>query len=353
MPTISVAMATFNGARFIDEQLDSLARQTLPPDELVVSDDGSTDDTLAIVQAFAARAAFPVRVVHNERRLGFADNFLGAFARCSGDVIALCDQDDVWLPHKLERLNAAFADPAVAGVVHAATVVDASLHPLPGRRLGPTDDARYSPLARDPFDIDFGFSTAIRRTVLTLIDPARRPGDLFPEYNVMAHDQWTRFLADAFGFTVAIAEPLALYRQHGSNVVGAPAAGAAAIEALRNSAAAGADRYDWLRRIAADRSRVLAQAGPFADAVLEGRRLKAARRYARLAANLHRRAALYRSQALHERMAGVARQVVMGGYTGRITGGLGLKALAKDTAFAVGLIGSASAPLRSPVDAAE
>ena len=96
-------MATFNGERFLAEQLHSIADQIVTPAELVVSDDGSTDGTLAILQEFAQGAPFPVRVLPPHPRLGFADNFLHAVEACQCDLVALCDQDDVWNERKLER----------------------------------------------------------------------------------------------------------------------------------------------------------------------------------------------------------------------------------------------------------
>ena len=96
--TVSVVMATYNGAAFIDEQLRSLAAQTVLPSELVVSDDGSTDGTLVHVERFAEVAPFPVLVLRNTEPLGYGENFLRAARLATGDCIALCDQDDVWLP---------------------------------------------------------------------------------------------------------------------------------------------------------------------------------------------------------------------------------------------------------------
>lgn len=116
---ISIAMATYNGERFIREQLDSIAQQTLLPVELVVTDDGSNDSTLAIIDDFAKTAPFEVKIVRNEKQLGFADNFLKAASFCVGDFIAFCDQDDVWMVNKLERCMQAFHDNAVVLSVHS------------------------------------------------------------------------------------------------------------------------------------------------------------------------------------------------------------------------------------------
>src|SRR5947208_14214106 len=99
--SISVAMCTYNGERFLKEQLESLAAQTRQPDELVVCDDRSTDSTPHIVEAFARAAPFPVRLEVNDRCLGSTKNFEHAILRCTGALIALSDQDDVWHPEKL------------------------------------------------------------------------------------------------------------------------------------------------------------------------------------------------------------------------------------------------------------
>ena len=102
---ISVAMCTFNGGRYLEQQLESIAEQTQQPCELVVCDDGSTDDTIAILKRFKANAPFPVTVVENAVRMGSTSNFDQAIGMARGEFIALCDQDDRWLPHKLERLS--------------------------------------------------------------------------------------------------------------------------------------------------------------------------------------------------------------------------------------------------------
>jgi glycosyltransferase involved in cell wall biosynthesis len=116
---VSVAMATYNGERFVLEQLRSLASQTRLPDELVVSDDGSEDRTLQIVRDSAAEAPFRVHIQANTGRLWCHRNFWHAASLCSGDIFAFCDQDDVWLPEKLALCVAEFeADPDVVLVCH-------------------------------------------------------------------------------------------------------------------------------------------------------------------------------------------------------------------------------------------
>jgi len=104
---ISIAMAVYNGDRFIGEQLESFVRQTRLPDELVVSDNASTDRTVEIVRDFARRAPFKVRLVINDRNLGAAKNFERAITECTGDVIFLSDCDDVWYLNKVSVMGQA------------------------------------------------------------------------------------------------------------------------------------------------------------------------------------------------------------------------------------------------------
>jgi len=106
--SISIVMATFNGAEFLRSQLDSLAFQTLLPIELIISDDHSTDETLQIATSFSKCAPFPVRIYENDSRVGYRANFMRAAALAKGELVAFCDQDDVWMPEKLERCGEAF-----------------------------------------------------------------------------------------------------------------------------------------------------------------------------------------------------------------------------------------------------
>src|SRR3954454_19649281 len=116
----SVALAVWNGERFIAEQLESIAEQSRPPDELVISDDGSSDDTVEIARRFARRAPFDVVIMPNQERIGHSDNFFRAMKACTGDLIALCDCDDVWHPDKLARCERPLQlDPSVSLVAHS------------------------------------------------------------------------------------------------------------------------------------------------------------------------------------------------------------------------------------------
>ena len=103
---ISIAMSTYNGGKYLQEQLDSFLAQTSLPDELVITDDCSTDNTLEIIQAFAAMAPFEVRWEQNEKNLGYTGNFNQALMKTTGDLVFLSDQDDVWFPEKTRAYGA-------------------------------------------------------------------------------------------------------------------------------------------------------------------------------------------------------------------------------------------------------
>ena len=123
-PRFSIALATRNGARYLEALLDSLVAQLWAPYELVVSDDASEDRTMTILEAFSARAPFPVRLLRNPQPLGVEGNFSCAIAACAGDCIALADQDDLWRPEKLARLAQALMEPGTLAVFSDAEVVE-------------------------------------------------------------------------------------------------------------------------------------------------------------------------------------------------------------------------------------
>jgi glycosyltransferase involved in cell wall biosynthesis len=210
-------MATFNGEKYIREQLDSIAAQTLLPLELVITDDGSTDATLGIVEDFARTAGFPVRVFRNHKRLGYADNFFKAASLCEGDLIAFCDQDDIWMEEKLLVCSEFFQDPEVMLAAHSAETVTPSgergrAFPDFGRTRGLGSESV------DPFVYPYGFVIVARRELLKITPGADRPSKLF------AHDQWFWLMGTSVGKVATIADRLTLYRQHGGNLYGAPKA---------------------------------------------------------------------------------------------------------------------------------
>lgn len=201
-------MATYNGARWLRPQLDSFATQTQRPDELVVTDDGSTDDTAAVVAAFAESAPFPVRFVRNHRRLGFNGNFAHAIGLAQGDVILISDQDDAWYPDKIERVTALMA----ASLDCLCVVNDQAIADSEGRETGGTVLGNVRAMGRSDGWYGPGCCTAFSRRLMPVLAPM--PGD------VVAYDHWINTLAEAMGVRRILDVPLQMYRRHGSNASG-------------------------------------------------------------------------------------------------------------------------------------
>jgi glycosyltransferase involved in cell wall biosynthesis len=221
MTTISIAMATYNGARFVREQLDSLAAQKYLPAELVITDDGSNDETLEIIAEFAKTAPFPVYVHVNEQRLGYRANFMKCVSLCKSDLIAFCDQDDIWYPEKLNTCRTYFENEKLILLHHNADVIDTdgSTYDLlipqhePGKCRPPL---YWSPLWHNPP----GFTMVFRAYLANFSEIWRSSLDNTNITNAAPHDQWIFYLAGIFGTTVYVSDCLAAYRQHESNAVG-------------------------------------------------------------------------------------------------------------------------------------
>jgi glycosyltransferase involved in cell wall biosynthesis len=217
---ISVAMCTYNGERFLSQQLATIGNQTRLPDELVVCDDQSTDQTVAIVREFAATVSYPVRVFENERTLGFAANFERAIRLCEGDLVALSDQDDAWYPQRLERSEQEFMAHPEAGLVFSdADVMDEQGRPLGGtlwRRLGFVGKRRQDLLAGK-----FGVLAKHRFvTGATVMLRATLRERYLPIGAGWIHDEWIALITAAFADLRPIDEPLIRYRIHSSQQVG-------------------------------------------------------------------------------------------------------------------------------------
>lgn len=211
---ISVAMCTYNGAKYLRRQLESLATQSLSPLELQVGDDRSTDDTVAILKDFSRHAPFPVSITLNEKSLGYGNNFIRTASRCHGQWIAFCDQDDIWLPQKLERCAEIIGSPDVFLVVHNHQLIDEQGVKGAIARTWPA--LSYCPrLSLWPGHFDLGLCQVFHRDLIHKIPAHDRHMPWVGVPN--AHDAWISFLASAIGTTARIGEPLVLYRQHSNN----------------------------------------------------------------------------------------------------------------------------------------
>ena len=214
---LSIALGTYNGAVYLKEQLQSFAAQTRIPDELVISDDQSTDNTVRLIEEFVATARFPVSLSVNESNLGIAKNFEKAISLCRGDVILLSDQDDVWHSDKLESVERIFeAKPQLSLVFSNAELVDETLRPFDKNLFDWVHfDDRKQRLVKSGRALDLqlnenlvvGCTVAFRANLKELVLPISGDGPL-------VHDGWIVLLVAAIGEIDFINRPLLKYRQH-------------------------------------------------------------------------------------------------------------------------------------------
>lgn len=218
---VSVAMCTYNGEKFLAEQLHSIQQQSYPPAELVVCDDGSTDNTASIVDEFARTVDFPVRWHRNEANLGSTLNFAQAIRMCTGDAIALCDQDDRWFSQKLDVcVRALEADSDVAGVFSNAELIDERGAALPGSLWGRVG---FDRAAQKEFAQDGAVYLARRDTVTgaAFVFRAKYADLVLPPPVEWVHDGWIAYLLASLARVSAVPEALMAYRLHASQQVGA------------------------------------------------------------------------------------------------------------------------------------
>lgn len=213
---ISIALCTYNGAKYLQEQLDSFAAQTRLPDELVVCDDASSDDTNLLLKSFAKAAPFDVRIFVNRKNLGSSKNFEQAIEKCSGDIIALSDQDDVWLPEKLESIASAFRSQLDAGLVFTdAIVTDEHLKPT-GWKLW---DMTFRRRDRRRFIKGEAVDVLLEYNVVTGATMAFRSHFRdqllpIPELTDFMHDGWISLVIATRSRLHFVPESLIHYRQH-------------------------------------------------------------------------------------------------------------------------------------------
>lgn len=216
---ISVLLCTFNGSRWLPRQLQSLLDQDLKPSELVVCDDGSTDNTIALLCGFRDVSSFPVRIYRNKQRLGYALNYLLGVSLTEHPLVAFCDQDDVWLPDKLSLSYAVLQATNSLLVAHGFDTIDCD-----GIKLGSTFDAT-GPLPPHGYRLGpvgcAGFSLLLDKRLLSYAPSALSPENYLqicqPGHAPVGHDALLCDLASCLNAGAFIAKPLALHRLHDRN----------------------------------------------------------------------------------------------------------------------------------------
>jgi hypothetical protein len=232
MTSVSVALCTRNGSQYLGAQLRSICAQSRVPQEIVLSDDASTDGSVDLAERTVTTYPWPqaghrpvLRVLENRTPLGVVDNFEQAVRACSGDLIALCDQDDVWLPDRLAMLQAEMDRRPRLLLLHS----DARLVDAEGQPLGRTQFAALGVRRWELEAIHAG------RALEVLLRTGRVTGatTLFRRDLLLAalpfpaewwHDEWLALIAASVGTVDVIEQALIDYRQHGKNAIGAPEA---------------------------------------------------------------------------------------------------------------------------------
>ena len=208
--SVAVVVATYNGATYLLAQLESIAQQTHKPAQIIIVDDASSDDTLHIANNFAS--VHPnVVVVQNETRLGYIKNFEKGMLLATANYVALSDQDDIWMPHKLEILRANIGDQMLA--YSDSELIDANGQLLHQKMSSIKNQLAYhTPIMYAIGAWAPGHAMLFKKELIDKAVP-------FPA--LVTHDFWLGFVATCYSAVVYVNEPLVHYRQHTQNTIGA------------------------------------------------------------------------------------------------------------------------------------
>lgn len=210
-PKVSIAIATYNGEKYLDEQLKSIFEQTYVNIEVIACDDCSTDGTIQILERYCRYTNF--KYFLNNKNLGYVKNFQKVISMCSGDFIALCDQDDIWMPTKIEELLENIGDNLC---IHS----DAFLINNDSGIISESYSQYSSKLTMPESMYDLAFNGCV--TGCTALFSRELLNDLLPfPQNLDVHDRWIGALAFSKGRLKYIDKSLIKYRQHENNNIGA------------------------------------------------------------------------------------------------------------------------------------
>lgn len=205
---ITIAMATYNGERFLKEQLDSLVNQDYPSFDLVVSDDNSTDGTLEILKSYQDK--LPMTILINNSTRGVNGNFENAIRNAKGELISICDQDDIWESNKLSSLADAIGDKML--VYSNSQLINADGNPI-GKTLSKSKKYLFTD-GKTPknfyfYNSMFGHTTLFKRELLDKALP-------FPPATIVNYDGWLSIVASTdMGY---LPKALTRFRMHDGNL---------------------------------------------------------------------------------------------------------------------------------------
>lgn len=203
-PKVSVAMATYNGDKFIKEQINSILVNLNEDDEIIISDDGSTDNTITVIKSINDKR---IKIVQGPKK-GVKQNFTNAIQNTTGDIIFLADQDDIWSKDKVKKVLKAFEDDIYTLVIHDCQIVDKNLNIINESffKYRKSGVGVYKNIIKNTY---IGCCMAFRRQLLQYIIPIPN--------NIYMHDQWIGLISELYGKNVFLKEKLIKYRRHGNN----------------------------------------------------------------------------------------------------------------------------------------
>lgn len=223
MGMVSIVMATYNGEKYIEEQIESILSSTYQDFELYIFDDGSKDSTMTILNNYQKQYPDKINISQNQTNLGVTHNFLYAINRTTADYIMLCDQDDVWKKDKIARtlkrmrqMEVQFEKELPIAVFTDAHVVDSNLNMihesffLSGRLNPRLTDLSHLLMENKLIGCTVMINAALRKVLQSSCLPQK----------AKLHDGWLGLIASSLGKIGFIKEPTLLYRQHEANLVG-------------------------------------------------------------------------------------------------------------------------------------
>lgn len=202
---ISIAMATYNGEKYIKEQIDSILHQINVNDEIIISDDGSKDQTIEIIKAYKDAR---IKIIDGPKH-GIKQNFANAIKNCRGKYIFLSDQDDIWMPNKLETILKKFEETNCTCVVHDNEVFDSETNNIMYESFFKYRNSGHGIIKNIWKNTYIGCCMAITKEMVKYILPL--PND------IEMHDQWIGILCEKHGNSVFIEDKLIRYRRHSKN----------------------------------------------------------------------------------------------------------------------------------------
>ncbi len=332
-------MCTYNGERYIGQQLESIFEQTLAPAEIIVSDDGSTDRTLEIIESMTSACDIQIHVHRNGERLGFSENFLQACDRARGQYIAFSDQDDDWSPRKLEVSFDALTTTGARLSVHGVDKMTSEGARLRGGRQSSTRTTIIHPLRSHPWGNFLGFTMLFERSLLDHLPRESRGLDPHAHGARLSHDRWVYFLAATFGRIVVLPDSLANYRQHDRQLYGGLKERSMG-ERVATKLAGGHKQAVYLAQVAAHRASLLESMIP-SDVYRSGPptpEFAGATWWRAVQSHIENSAQLYVCSTAAERFSRFFRNTFSGSYRSFRHGGLGARRFLEDAVVVI-LIG--------------